>query len=215
MSTSEVWMGSGLTMTMAPEAKLFLGYMPYGPTLGRASTNRAHLIKYSLGYAVDGASVVIDNAHGEGSNAVKHFTDYYHLVPDLYTGCTAEFYTKSASGDSYALEFTAMVAGNDADAIYLSGNLADFPTLFADENAAVSSSRKRGYICLQQHGAVVPAPISLETVAAVASFTTGIEEVTATSGTDLTKLAVDELVYDTANGVCVGKCGVFLLIILH
>ena len=205
MSTSEVWMGSGLTMTMAPEAKLFLGYMPYGPTLGRASTNRAHLIKYSLGYAVDGASVVIDNAHGEGSNAVKHFTDYYHLVPDLYTGCTAEFYTKSASGDSYALEFTAMVAGNDADAIYLSGNLADFPTLFADENAAVSSSRKRGYICLQQHGAVVPAPISLETVATVSTFTKDIEEVTATSGTDLTKLAIDELVYDTANGVCVGK----------
>ena len=205
MSTSEVWMGSGLTMTMAPEAKLFLGYMPYGPTLGRENTNKEHLIKYSLGYALDGTSVVIDDAHGEGSNAVKHFTDYYHLVPDLYTGCTAEFYTKNASGDSYALEFTAMVAGNDADAIYFAGNLNDFPSLFADIDGAVSASRQRGYICLQQHGAVVPAPISLETVAAVASFTTGIEEVTATSGTDLTKLAVDELVYDTANGVNVGK----------
>ena len=205
MSTSEVWMGSGLTMTMAPESKLFLGYMPYGPTLGRTNTDKANLIKYSLGYAVDGASVLIENAHGEGTNAVKHFTDYYHLVPDLYTGCIAEFYTKSASGDSYALEFTAMVAGNDADAIYFAGNLADFPTLFADQDAAVSSSRKIGYICLQQHGAVVPAPISLETVATVASFTTGIEEVTASSGTDLTKLAVDELVYDTANGVNVGK----------
>jgi hypothetical protein len=159
MSTSEVWMGSGLTMTMAPEAKLFLGYMPYGPTLGKADTNKEHLIKYSLGYAEDSSGVAIHNAHGEGTNAVKHFTDYYLLVPDLYTGCTAEFYTKSSSGDSYELEFTAMVAGNDADAIYFSGNLGDFPTLFVDEDAAVSASQKRGYICLQKHGAVVPAPL--------------------------------------------------------
>ena len=127
MSTTEVWMGSGVTMTMAPESKLFLGYMPFGPTLGRINSDKANLIKYSLGYALDGASVLIENTDGENSNDVKQFTDYYHLVPDLYTGCTAEFYTKSTSGDSYELEFTATVAGNDADAIYFSGNLADFP----------------------------------------------------------------------------------------
>ena len=161
--SSDVWMGSGLTMTMAPEAKLFLGYMPYGPTLGTANTNKANLIKYSLGYAVDGDSDGIDthHAHGENNNDTKHFTDYYLLVPDLYTGCIAEFYTKTSSGDDYELEFTAMVAGNDDDAIYFAGNLADFPTLFADDDDYLNSSTtiKRGYICLQQHGAVVPAPL--------------------------------------------------------
>jgi len=206
--SSDVWMGSGLTMTMAPEAKLFLGYMPYGPTLGRVSSDKANLIKYSLGYAVDGASVLIENSDGEGSNDVKHFTDYYHLVPDLYTGCIAEFYTKSASGDDYALEFTAMVAGNDADAIYFSGNLADFPTLYADTDAAVSSSRKRGYICLQQHGAVVPAPVVLEkrNSAATNTFSADNPQLIADSGTDgsVENLKVGDLLY-TDDQVLIGK----------
>ena len=82
------------------------------------------------------------------NNARLHFTDYYHLVPDLYTGCTAKFYTTTASGTAPTLEFTARVAGNDADAIYFSGNLADFPSLFADQDAAVSTTYKRGYIVL-------------------------------------------------------------------
>ena len=97
MVSDEAWMGSGTSITMAPESELFLGYMPYGPTLGRANTNKAHLIKYSLGYGVDGANVVIENEHGSGSNAKQHFTDYYHLVPDLYTGCIAKFYYTEAS----------------------------------------------------------------------------------------------------------------------
>ena len=206
--SSDVWMGSGLTMTMAPESKLFLGYMPYGPTLGRVSSNKAHLIKYSLGYAVDGASVLIENTDGENSNDVKHFTDYYHLVPDLYTGCIAEFYTKSDELDSYALEFTAMVAGNDADAIYFAGNLADFPTLYVDTDVAVSSSRKRGYICLQQHGAVVPAPISLEkrNSADTNTFSADNPHLIADSGTDgsVENLKIGDLLY-TDDQVLIGK----------
>ena len=205
MVSTEVWMGSGQSVTLAPESELFLGYMPYGPTLGRTGTDKAHLIKYSLGYAVDGSSVVIENAHGEGTNAVKHFTDYYHLVPDLYTGCIAKFYYTDASGTAATYRFSAVVAGNDADAIYFAGNIDDYPNLFADIDSAVAAGRERGYIVLEANGSIIPAPISLETIATVSSFTTGIEEVTATSGTDLTKLAVDDLLYDTANGVCIGK----------
>ena len=39
MVSSEAWMGSGLSVTMAPESELFLGYMPMGPTLGRSGTD--------------------------------------------------------------------------------------------------------------------------------------------------------------------------------
>ena len=97
MVSNEVWTGTGQSVTMAPESELFLGYMPFGPTLGRTGTNRSHLIKYSLGYGLDGSSVAIENSDGEGTNTVKHFNDYYHLVPDLYTGCTAKFYSTTAS----------------------------------------------------------------------------------------------------------------------
>ena len=139
MVTTETWMGSGQSVTLAPESELFLGFMPYGPTLGRQKTNKAHLIKYSLGYALDGQSVLIENAHGEGTNAVKHFTDYYHLVPDLYTGCTAKFFYTDSSGTVATLKFSAVVAGNDADAIYFSGNILDYPNLYVDRDAAVDT----------------------------------------------------------------------------
>ena len=52
MVSNEAWMGSGTTVTMAYESELFLGFMPHGPTLGRTGTNKANLIKYSLGYAL-------------------------------------------------------------------------------------------------------------------------------------------------------------------
>ena len=84
MVSTEVWMGSGQSVTLAPESELFLGYMSLGPTLGRTGTNKAHLIKYSLGYALNGTNVTV--------GTTKKFSDYYELVPDLYTGCTAKFF---------------------------------------------------------------------------------------------------------------------------
>ena len=209
MVSNEAWMGSGTTVTMAYESELFLGFMPHGPTLGRTGTNKANLIKYSLGYALDGSSVLVENTMGEGNGTVKHFTDYYHLVPDLYTGCTAKFFWTEDSSVAPTLQQTALVAGNDADAIYFAGNLSDFNTLFADQDAAVSSSNRRGYIVLESRGSIIPAPISLETVGTTSSYTGDIEVVTATTGTDLTKLAVDELVYDAVGGACVGKVWAF------
>ena len=163
MVSNETWMGSGTSVTMAYESELFLGYMPYGPTLGRTGTNKANLIKYSLGYALDGASVVIENAHGEGTNAVKHFSDYYHLVPDLYTGCIAKFFWSESDGVAPTLQQTAMVAGNDADAIYFAGNLNDYNSLYADKDALLdgTGSHRRGYILLESRGSVIPAPIIL------------------------------------------------------
>lgn len=204
MVSNEVWMGSGQSVTMIPESELFLGFMPFGPTLGKSGSNRSHLIKYSLGYGLDGSSVVIENADGENTT-VKRFTDYYHLVPDLYTGCTAKFFTTSASGTAATLEFTARVAGNDADAIYFSGNLADFPSLFADQDDAVSATRKRGYIILEANGAVIPAPISLENRATVTSYSAGAEFISHTAGTgSVESLKADDLIYEAGGGL-VGK----------
>lgn len=274
MVSNEVWTGTGQSVTMAPESELFLGYMPYGPTLGRTGTNRSHLIKYSLGYGLDGSSVVIENYHNEpvvitvdeaahdGSatvtidandrvtedllitgtnipagttvatvnsdteivlsqapssaltddavlhqvnNANLHFTDYYHLVPDLYTGCTAKFYTTTASATAPTLEFTARVAGNDADAIYFSGNLADFPSLFADQDAAVSTTNKRGYIVLEANGAVIPAPISLENRATVNAYSVGDEVLSFTADNgSVEHIKADDLIYNS-NGELIGK----------
>jgi hypothetical protein len=214
MVSNETWMGSGTYVTLAPESELFLGYMPYGPTLGRTGTNKAHLIKYSLGYAVDGASVVIENAHGEqkGSETlVKHFTDYYHLVPDLYTGCIAKFYYTENGSDTapYDLKFTAVVAGNDADAIYFSGNLDDFPSLYGDKNAVIESGVARGYIVLESQGSVIPAPIAFEkrnSANTSSSYIAADNEIGAATGIDgsLANLQVDDIIYNAA-GIQVGK----------
>tara|TARA_R110002012_G_scaffold184446_2_gene350950 strand:- start:2242 stop:4551 length:2310 start_codon:yes stop_codon:yes gene_type:complete len=204
MVSTEVWMGSGQSVTLAPESELFLGYMPYGPTLGRTGTNKAHLIKYSLGYALDGSSVVIENAHGEGTNAVKHFTDYYHLVPDLYTGCIAKFFYTDASGTAATYRFSAVVAGNDSDAIYFAGNINDYPNLFADADAAVGAGRERGYIVLEANGSIIPAPISLENRGTVTSYSANEEKVECAADAGTTaSLKAGDLLYE-ASGNLVG-----------
>lgn len=210
MVSNETWMGAGTSITMAYESELFLGYMPYGPTLGRTGTNKANLVKYSLGYALDGSNVAIENAHGNGTNAVKHFTDYYHLVPDLYTGCIAKFYWTETNGTTPTLQHTAMVAGNDADAIYFAGNLNDYNTLWTDDNSLLdgTGTHKRGYIVLESRGSVIPAPISLEkrnsTVGS--ELETGDTEITVASGLDgsIENLNVDDLLY-TSSGQLIGK----------
>ena len=214
MVSNETWMGSGTSVTMAYESELFLGYMPYGPTLGRTGTNKANLIKYSLGYALDGSTVQIENAHGEGTDTVKHFTDYYHLVPDLYTGCTAKFYWTEDSATAPTLQQTAIVAGNDADAIYFAGNLSDYNTLYADTDAAVGTTNRRGYIVLEGRGSVIPAPITLEERTSGTMSTAylgGHFELTTnfSDGSDglngtLEKLNVDDLLYTSA-GKFIGK----------
>ena len=155
MVTTETWMGSGQSVTLAPESELFLGYMPLGPTLGRTGTNKAHLIKYTLGYALDGTSVTV--------GTTKKFSDYYELVPDLYTGCTAEFYYSDSGTDAATLKFSAVVAGNDTDAIYFSGNILDYPSLYNKDTNATPSN-PRGYIILTVNGSVVPAPNSYELI---------------------------------------------------
>ena len=174
MSTAEVWMGSGVTMTMIPESKLFLGYQPLGPSMGDENTKYANMIRYHVGFATD-----------TPTTATKTFEDYYELVPDLYAGCTAEFwYTESAAAAT--LQFTATVVTNDKTGIYFSGNLADFPTLFHGNDGTgtigdASTANPKGYIILQKHGAVVPAPLAFEatadtsvtvSTAATANFTT-------------------------------------------
>ena len=204
MVTTETWMGSGQSVTLAPESELFLGFMPYGPTLGRVNSNKAHLIKYSLGYGLDGESVVIENAHGEGTS-VKHFTDYYHLVPDLYTGCTANFYHTEDAAVAATLKFSAVVAGNDADAIYFSGGLLDYPNLYADKDLAVATGRERGYIVLQANGSIIPAPISLENRGTVTSYSAGADFNCFTAGTgSVDSIKIDDLIYNSA-GELAGK----------
>ena len=219
MVSNEVWTGTGQSVTMAPESELFLGYMPYGPTLGRTGTNRSHLIKYSLGYGLDGTGITLSNMHGEGTPDNAHFTDYYHLVPDLYTGCTAKFYSTTASGTAATLEFTARVAANDADAIYFSGNLADFPILHAIADEAVgdtfaftdtsNKTIKRGYIVLEANGAIIPAPISLENRATVSSYSAGSETITFSAGnTGVSSIKVGDVIYEAGGGL-VGKVWTF------
>lgn len=208
MVSSEAWMGSGLSVTMAPESELFLGYMPFGPTLGRENTDKATLIKYSLGFADE--TVEIENAFAEGTEAEKHFTDYYHLVPDLYTGCIAKFYYSDSSADAtapYSLQFTAIVAGNDADAIYFHGNISDFPTLWTETTP--SAARPKGYITLSKQGAIVPAPIDLEkrtSETMSTAYQNGHFDLTVNDGLDGTveNLNVDDLIYTSA-GKFIGK----------
>ena len=174
MVTTETWMGSGQSVTLAPESELFLGFMPLGPTLGMKNTNKSHLIKYSTGYAVDGTDVTI--------GTTNTFSDYYELVPDLYTGCTAEFYYDDSGTAAATLRFSAIVAGNDTDAIYFGGNLLDYPSLYNKDSSATIAN-PRGYIILKANGSIVPAPISLELIdGAVTSMTTKDETIVAVTG---------------------------------
>ncbi len=267
-------MGSGQSVTLAPESELFLGYMSYGPTLGRTGTNKAHLIKYSLGYDVDGQGVHISLMHGETNSLAitiddasdngdatitidsntnvkvgmsvtgtsiplnttvltvnsateivlsqspslaladgaeltlttnaNHFTDFYHLVPDLYTGCTAEFYYTESSSIEATLRFTATVAGNDADAIYFAGNILDYPNLHSHEDSGVGTGKERGYIILQANGSTIPAPISLEERVTVTSFSAGGETVDGSAGVFNNVISTDDLIYEEGGGL-VGK----------
>ena len=222
MSTAEVWMGSGVTMTMIPESKLFLGYMPFGPTLGRSDTTKANLIKYSVGFSVDGSSVTMANILGEGTPAVNHFSEKYHLVPGLYAGCTAEFWYTTDSSTAATLQFTATVSDNDEDAIYFAGNIDDFPTLWAVHNDTVGTGSTkltvnpaggagttgpRGYIMLQKHGAVVPAPLSLEQRIQTLSDTiaAGEDVITCSAGQDdVENVKAHDLIYG-ADGDLLGR----------
>ena len=222
MSTAEVWMGSGVTMTMIPESKLFLGYMPFGPTLGRDDTTKANLIKYSVGFSVDGSSVTMANILGEGTPAVNHFSEKYHLVPGLYAGCTAEFYYTTDSSTAATLQFTATVADNDVDAIYFAGNIDDFPTLWAQHDGMVGTTSTkltvnpdggagtaapRGYIMLQKHGAVVPAPLTLEERINSLSDTiaAGEDVITCSAGQgDVENVKAHDLIYG-ADGDLLGR----------
>jgi hypothetical protein len=195
MVSTETWMGSGQSVTLAPESELFLGYMNLGPTLGMANTNKAHLIKYSVGYALDGTAVTV--------GTTKLFSDYYELVPDLYTGCTAEFYYSDFEASAATLRFSAVVAGNDTDAIYFSGNVLDYPSLFnKDTNATVANPR--GYIILKANGSVIPAPISLELIdGAVTSMTTKDVVIAAVTG-NAQKFNMGDIIRN-ASGVEIGR----------
>ena len=200
MVSSETWMGSGTYVTLAPESELFLGYMPLGPTLGMANTNKAHLIKYSVGHVTDGTTVTV------GTTAL--FSDYYELVPDLYTGCIAKFYytdddTTPADGAVHSLRFTAVVAGNDADAIYFSGNVSEFPTLYNKVSAA--SDNPRGYIILESQGTPIPAPLAYEEIdaAVTAMVTQDIKIVSITAG-NANKYIQNDIIRNDA-GAIVGR----------
>ena len=150
MVSNEVWMGSGTSVTMAYESDLFLGYMNPGPTMGLTGTKEANYVRYNVGYEDDGSN---------SSATSKEFSDYYELVPDLYTGCTAEFYYTEGTGNP-TLQMTAMVAGNDKTGIYFAGQKADYPSCLFNTGSA-SPSNPRGYIILKGRGATIPAPISM------------------------------------------------------
>ena len=200
MVSSETWMGSGTYVTLAPESELFLGYMPLGPTLGMANTNKAHLIKYSVGHALDGTAVTV------GTTAL--FSDYYELVPDLYTGCIAKFYytddnTTPANGAAHSLRFTAVVAGNDASAIYFSGNISEFPTLYNKVDA--TSANPRGYIILESQGTPIPAPLAYEVIdGAVTAMTTQDIKIASITATNTNKYVQGDIIRN-ASGVEIGR----------
>tara|TARA_R100000734_G_scaffold19100_1_gene18092 strand:- start:14427 stop:16937 length:2511 start_codon:yes stop_codon:yes gene_type:complete len=274
MNNTETWMGSGQSVTLAPESELFLGYSPYGPTFGRYGTSKAHLIKYSLGYGTEQDNTEVGANHGmtlsvqingatpddgdttltifnaghnlqvgmsiSGTNipagttitAINstteivisqapttnlanaetlqvaqntHFTDYYHLVPDLYTGCTAKFFYTDTSTAEPTYRFSAVVAGNDADAIYFSGNLLDYPVL----NSDFSGDLKRGYIILEANGSTIPAPISLENRGACTAITVGPsvgdndESIVGAEGI-FSSLKLDDII-TSSTGIQIGK----------
>ena len=195
MVSNETWMGSGTYVTLAPESELFLGYMPLGPTLGMSNTNKANLIKYSVGYATDGTTVTV------GTTAT--FSDYYELVPDLYTGCIAKFYYTEAAADdgaAHSLKFTAIVAGNDTDAIYFHGNIADFPSLY--NKAAPTTANPRGYIVLESTGATIPAPVAVETIdSAVTQMATNDTKVVSIDAGNANKYIQNDIIRNVSGGI--------------
>ena len=195
MVSTETWMGSGQSVTLAPESELFLGFMNLGPTLGMANTNKAHLIKYSVGYALDGTAVTI--------GTTPLFSDYYELVPDLYTGCTAEFYYSDSGTSAATLRFSAVVAGNDTDAIYFSGNVLDYPSLFNKDTNATSAN-PRGYIILKANGSVIPAPISLELIDGAVTQMTEKDVVIAGVTGNAQKFIMGDIIRN-ASGVEIGR----------
>ena len=192
MVSNEAWMGSGTSITMAYESELFLGYMNPGPTMGLTGTKETNLIRFGVGFEVDATAV---------TSASKTFADYYELVPDLYTGCTASFYwTESTAAP--ILRMTSLVAGNDKTGLFFSGNLLDFPTSLFNTGTA-SSTEPRGYIILEGRGAVIPAPLSMETIktdAAVAIAITA-DDLDEAVAVNTNRLTVGDRVYNESSAL--------------
>lgn len=105
VTNSEVWMGSGASVTLVPESDLFLGYKHDGAYSSSAATDDATKGLYQLDLA--GLSSQINNA---GSTV---FTSKYLLVEDLYTGCIVDFYNAAGT-----LLQSRVISGNSATKLY-------------------------------------------------------------------------------------------------
>jgi len=138
VTNSEVWMGSGASVTLVPESDLFLGYV-YGSGSGLTSaTTSTDLTKGQFQLALTDTR---SEFAGDATAGVT-FAATYLLVEDLYTGCIVDFYDGSNN-----LIISRVISGNNSN------------TLFFNETYANSSLTKNCYLIIRKFGTPVVGPI--------------------------------------------------------
>ena len=134
VTNSEVWMGSGASVTLVPESDLFLGYFNSGFNTATATDD-----------ATKGSFMVaLTTSHGEtggSGGGGGEFASKYALVENLYTGCVADFYRHNGT-----LILSRVISGNGHSKIYFNETYAH-----ADLDAEC-------YIIIRKFGAPVFGP---------------------------------------------------------
>ena len=96
VTNSEVWMGSGASVTLVPESDLFLGYRAAGLDDTIDQFGGSASLSAASGDATKGSFFLdTDDFKSQTSGSGVTFKSKYLLVEDLYTGCVADFYDSS------------------------------------------------------------------------------------------------------------------------
>ena len=103
VTNSEVWMGSGASVTLVPESDLFLGFKD-----GAFSSSTTSTDKTRGQYEIDLADL-----KSQFNNSGVAFTDKYLLTDSVYSGCIADFIK-----DDGTLVHSRVISGNSYNKLY-------------------------------------------------------------------------------------------------
>jgi len=143
VTNSEVWMGSGASVTLVPESDLFLGYRAAGLDDTVDQFGGSASLSAASGDATKGSFFLdTDDFKSQTSGSGVTFKSKYLLVEDLYTGCIADFYDSSNN-----LILSRVISGNDSERIY-------FNETFKSSSLAANS-----YVVIRKFGTPVVGPI--------------------------------------------------------
>ena len=130
MVNTEIWMGSGGSITLCPETDIFTGFLPGSGLVTTVESGYEGL------YAIK-----MTGTHtASNTTASDEFSYTYLMVNDIYAGCIADFYNSSN-----AIQASHVIARNSETSLYFDADYSTVPGT-------------NGYIIIRSYGAPIPAP---------------------------------------------------------